>query len=92
MTIVWNTSHQSYWNDLKEAVKLINIYKRLLKTAKDSQQYIAGNWSDELGAYEPVENLGPWDDVEDASKAILHHPRARTMAEAQNLSGRRWRQ
>lgn len=90
MTTVLNTTRQSYWDDLKEAVRLIKIYKRLLMTAKESQQYIAGNWSVELGAFEPVENLGPWDDVEDASKAILHHPRARTMAEALNLSGMIW--
>ncbi|QYA17383.1 hypothetical protein [Rhizobium sp. AB2/73] len=32
--------------------------------------YIRGRWDEEYGDYEPVENLAPFDEMEDAIRAI----------------------
>jgi hypothetical protein len=35
--------------------------------------YVAGNWDDDYGDYEPVENLGPYDDMDALIHAIEAH-------------------
>lgn len=32
--------------------------------------YVAGRWDEDYGDYEPVENLEPFDDMEDAIRAL----------------------
>lgn len=90
MTQPLNTSDPRYWEDQKIAVALINDFRLKEKIARNAPQYIAGAFDCDYGDYEPVENLGPWDDEEDAAKAILNSPPARAMAQALGLCGMQW--
>ena len=59
-----------YWRQRTEGFRLIREAERALIRVKNAPQYIAGNWDEEYGDYEPVENLGPLDDMDEAIQAI----------------------
>lgn len=81
----YNASLKSHWTELQQAVRLIAAYRNALKTANNSPQYIGGAWCEQYGDYEPVENLGPWDDLENAKAKVLQNQRANAMARALRL-------
>ncbi|KJF65667.1 hypothetical protein [Rhizobium nepotum] len=59
-----------YWRQRTEGFRLIHEAERALVRVKNAPQYIAGNWDEDCGAYEPVENLGAYDDMDEAIRAI----------------------
>ncbi|MBA8907950.1 hypothetical protein [Aminobacter ciceronei] len=59
-----------YWRQRKQAFRLIREAERAAEDLARAPIYIRGRWDDEYGDYEPVENLGPHDDMDDAIRAI----------------------
>jgi len=59
-----------YWRQRKVAFRLIREAEWAAERLEREPLYIAGRWDDEYGDYEPVENLGPHDDMEDAIRAV----------------------
>ena len=59
-----------YWRDRKEGFRLIFEAEEAVKDLKGQPMYIAGDWDDDYGDYEPVENLAPLDRVDEAIAAI----------------------
>jgi hypothetical protein len=59
-----------YWRQRTEGFRLIRAAERALIRVKNAPQYIAGSWDEDYGDYEPVENLGPYDDMDEAIRAI----------------------
>ncbi len=59
-----------YWRQRKQAFRLIRDAQWAADELKRAPQYIAGRWDEDYGDYEPVENLGPHDDMEEAIRAI----------------------
>ncbi|MCP2138653.1 hypothetical protein J2S28_005777 [Rhizobium sp. SLBN-94] len=65
-----------YWRQRTEGFRLIHEAERALARVKRAPMYIAGGWDDEAGDYEPIENLGPFDDMDAAIRAIEAHETA----------------
>lgn len=59
-----------YWRDRKEGFRLIREAEHAVENLKHEPMYIAGRWDDEYGDYEPVENLEPFDRVDEMIAAI----------------------
>ena len=59
-----------YWRLRTEGFRLIHAAERAAERLETAPAYIAGRWDDDYGDYEPVENLAPLDDMEDAIRAI----------------------
>jgi hypothetical protein len=59
-----------YWRDRTEGFRLIREAEEAVENLKHEPMYIAGKWDDEYGDYEPVENLAPFDRVDEAIAAI----------------------
>lgn len=59
-----------YWRQRTEGFRLIHEAERALVRVEHAPMYIAGNWDDDYGDYEPVENLAPFDDMDAAIRAI----------------------
>ncbi|ADZ68740.1 hypothetical protein [Polymorphum gilvum] len=58
-----------YWRKRKEGFRLIHAAERAEKRLADAPMYLHGGY-DEDGDVVPIENLGPWDDMEVAIRAI----------------------
>jgi hypothetical protein len=59
-----------YWRQRKQAFRLIREAEIAAEALERAPMYISGSWDDEYGDYEPVENLGPHDEMEDVIRAI----------------------
>lgn len=59
-----------YWRQRTEGFRLVREAERALVRVKNGPTYIAGSWDEDYGDYEPVENLGPYDDMDEAIRAI----------------------
>jgi len=59
-----------YWRDRKEGFRLIREAEEAIEHLKHEPMYIRGRWDDEYGDFEPVENLAPFDRVDEAIAAI----------------------
>ncbi|GGB11153.1 hypothetical protein GCM10011491_43870 [Brucella endophytica] len=59
-----------YWRQRKQGFRLIREAERAAKRLETAPTYIAGGWNDDYGDYEPVENLGPFDRMDEAIRAI----------------------
>lgn len=59
-----------YWRRRKQAFRLIREAEWAAEELKRAPSYIAGRWDEEYGDYEPMENLGPHDDMEEAIRAV----------------------
>ena len=59
-----------YWRQRKQAFRLIREAERAAEDLERAPAYIRSRWDDDYGDYEPVENLAPLDDMEDAIRAI----------------------
>ena len=59
-----------YWRDRKEGFRLIREAEEAIEQLKHEPMYIRGRWDDEYGDFEPVENLAPFDRVDEAIAAI----------------------
>ncbi|WP_157016850.1 hypothetical protein [Mesorhizobium xinjiangense] len=59
-----------YWRQRKLGFRMIREAEQAAKRLENAPMYIAGKWDEDYGDYEPVENLGPLDDMEDAIRAI----------------------
>lgn len=59
-----------YWRDRKEGFRLIRKAEEAIERLKHEPMYIRGRWDDEYGDFEPVENLAPFDRVDEAIAAI----------------------
>lgn len=59
-----------YWRRRRLAFGLIRDAELAARRLETAPMYIRGRWDDDYGDYEPVENLGPHDDMEDAIRAI----------------------
>lgn len=68
--IAINGGSPEYWRQRTEGFRLIREAERVAKALKGAPMYIAGDWDDEYGLYEPIENLEPFDRMEDAIRAI----------------------
>ncbi|MBB3747014.1 hypothetical protein FHX10_006567 [Rhizobium sp. BK591] len=58
-----------YWRQRTEGFRLIREAERALLRVKRAPMYISGGY-DEDGDVIPVENLGPWDAMDGAIRAI----------------------
>ncbi|OYU86010.1 MAG: hypothetical protein CFE29_31365 [Bradyrhizobiaceae bacterium PARB1] len=58
-----------YWRQRTEGFRLIHEAERALERLKDAPMYLHGGY-DEDGDVIAIENLGPYDDMEDAIRAI----------------------
>jgi hypothetical protein len=65
-----------YWRQRTEGFRLVREAEQALLRVERAPMYIAGNWDDDYGDYEPVENLGPFDDMDAAIRAIEAHETA----------------
>ena len=72
-----------YWRDRKEGFRLIREAEEAVEDLKHGRTYIAGKWGDEYGDYEPVENLAPFDRVDEAIAAIEANETAMSILIAQ---------
>lgn len=72
-----------YWRQQRLGFRLIREAERALERLERAPMYIAGRWDDEYGDWEPVENLGPLDDMEDAISAIGQNETAVSILVAQ---------
>ncbi|MGB3831177.1 MAG: hypothetical protein WA975_04850 [Mesorhizobium sp.] len=84
-----------YWKDRTEGFRLIREAEEAVERLKGEPLYIAGDWDDDYGGYEPVENLEPLEIVEDAIAAIEANEtalafwlRSAAQASASSRSGR----
>ncbi|WP_292442682.1 hypothetical protein [Mesorhizobium sp.] len=59
-----------YWRQRRKAFRLIREAERAAEDLERAPMYIRGRWDDEYGDFEPVENLGPHNDMDDAIRAI----------------------
>lgn len=59
-----------YWRQRTEGFRLIHEAERALMRVERAPMYLRGRWDEEYGDYEPVENLGPYDDMDEAIRAI----------------------
>ncbi len=59
-----------YWRQRKEGFRLIHEAERALRRAERAPLYIAGDWDEAYGDYEPIENLAPFERMDDAIRAI----------------------
>jgi hypothetical protein len=59
-----------YWPQRKIAFALIREAERAARALQGAPMYIAGDWDDDYGDYEPVENLAPFDRMDEAIAAI----------------------
>jgi hypothetical protein len=73
---------KQYWTELRKAWTLVHHLERCLEDVKSAPMYIRGKWDDEYGDYEPVENLGPWDDLAEAQKDVKANWMAMRIIEA----------
>ena len=64
-----------YWRDRRQAVALIRAADLAAKRLAEAPMYLHGGY-DEDGDVIPVENLGPYDDMEEAIRAIEANPTA----------------
>ncbi|ANH05769.1 MAG: hypothetical protein ACOY3N_12065 [Bradyrhizobium sp.] len=58
-----------YWRQRTEGFRLIHDAERALERLNDAPMYLHGGY-DEDGDVIAIENLGPYDDMEDAIRAI----------------------
>jgi hypothetical protein len=59
-----------YWRERKEGFRLIREAEEAIEDLKHERMYIRGAWNDDYGDFEPVENLAPFDRVDEAIAAI----------------------
>ncbi|WP_094462447.1 hypothetical protein [Pannonibacter phragmitetus] len=59
-----------YWQDRRVGFRLIREAEEAVESLKHEPMYIAGNWDDDYGDYEPVENLAPFDRVDEVIAEI----------------------
>ncbi|WP_142627738.1 hypothetical protein [Rhizobium sp. P007] len=59
-----------YWQERKQGFRLIHEAERAAKRLETAPMYLRGRWDEEYGDYEPIENLAPFDAMEDAIQAI----------------------
>ena len=64
-----------YWRQRTEGFRLIREAERAHEHVMKAPMYISGGY-DEDGDVIPVENLGPWDDMDEAIRALEAHETA----------------
>lgn len=70
-----NGSSPEYWRQRTEGFRLIREAERAHERVRKAPMYISGGY-DEDGDVIPVENLDPWDDMDEAIRAIEAHETA----------------
>jgi hypothetical protein len=59
-----------YWRQRKVGFGLIQDAEHAARQIVGAPLYIAGAWDDDYGDYEPVENLGPFERLDETIRAI----------------------
>ena len=59
-----------YWRRRKQGSRAIREAERAAERLERAPMYIAGQWDDDYGDYEPVENIAPFEAMDDAILAI----------------------
>lgn len=59
-----------YWRQRTEGFRLIREAEAAALALQTAPAYIAGAWDEDYGDYEPVENLAPFDRMDDAIRSI----------------------
>lgn len=72
-----------YWRQRKEGFRLLREAELAAEELKTAPMYLHGGY-DENGNVIPVENLGPYDDVEDAIRAVEANEAAVSILVAQH--------
>jgi hypothetical protein len=72
-----------YRRQRRQAFRVIREAERAAEDLERAPLYIRGRWDDEYGDFEPVENLGPYDDMEGAIRTIEADPTAVSILLAQ---------
>jgi len=72
-----------YWRNRKQGFRLIREAELAAERLETAPMYIAGRWDDDYGDYEPIENLGPWERMDDAIRAIAADETALSILVAQ---------
>lgn len=75
-----------YWRQRKLGFRLIHEAEQAAERLEREPMYIAGKWDEDYGDYEPVENLRPHDDMEDAIRAIEANETAVSILVAQRIT------
>lgn len=68
--IIIDGGSAQYWRDRKKGFRLIREAEEAIEDLKHERMYIRGAWNDDYGDFEPVENLAPFDRVDEAIAAI----------------------
>ena len=68
--ITIDSGSPEYWRQRIEGFRLIREAERAAKALEGAPTYIAGDWDEDYGDHEPIENLAPFDTMEDAIRAI----------------------
>lgn len=76
---------EAYWRDRREAFALIRKAERAAKRAKTAPMYLHGGY-DEDGDVIAVENLEPFEAMDDAFSGLLGHATATRILLAQRRS------
>lgn len=86
-----NGGSADYWRERREAFALIREAEEAGERARTAPMYLHGGF-DEDGDVIPLENLGPWDDFEDAIQRLEANETAVSILVAQertDICGRR---
>lgn len=75
-----------YWRQRTEGFRLIHEAERAAAKLEKAPMYIAGDWDEDYGDYTPVENLAPFDRMDDAIRAIEANETAVSILVAQRRS------
>jgi hypothetical protein len=75
----------AYWQELKEGYTLIGHYRQARLNAEGSPTHYGYNMNEDGEFGEIEDNLGPWDKVDEARKAVVGHRAARTILTSHKL-------
>lgn len=78
---------QQYWTDLRRAYALIRELERCSDICRRAPLY-RGHYISEDGDMEIYENIEPFDDLDDALKAVQANPKAMRILNAQGRDPR----
>lgn len=84
-TTAIDTNAPTYWNDLREAHQLIERLRISIKDLKTAPMYVAGAWDDEIGGYEPIENIAPFENVQKLQAEVRANMLASRIAESHRM-------
>jgi len=68
------TGSPAYWQAQLEGFAIVRELRRTITAAFAASQYTQGEWDEDYGDFEPVENIGPWDRAVAAMEAARTHP------------------